>query len=203
MVVRVVQMREQVQDYINVCSNGAGRIFSPFLLGPVNLYNGFKATCVENGWQFSKIYPCHTVSIKNRGICITPKYWKWAKAGWENNRAQRRPMGRGSKPLFSLWKSKRYDYINARKHIYIPLYAKAVFKLKAYEKLKRKYNSLGYLCIKDFDGYDYIKLGMTLEDVLNEPRKIMGHGHVLAMMLDQHISVDIYGNVWVFGKCIK
>jgi hypothetical protein len=35
-------------------------------------------------------------------------------------------MGRGAKPEYSLWDGERLDYIEARKRIYAPLYARAV-----------------------------------------------------------------------------
>ena len=35
----------------------------------------------------------------------------------------------------------------------------------------------------DFDGYDYVAKRMSLNDVINEPKKKMGHAFVLAMLL--------------------
>lgn len=35
----------------------------------------------------------------------------------------------------------------------------------------------------DFDAYDYQKLGMTLDEVINNPNKKMGHAFILIMLL--------------------
>ena len=39
------------------------------------------------------------------------------------------------------------------------------------------------LILLDYDAYDHIKLGMSLIDVINEPRRKMGHAFVLILML--------------------
>jgi hypothetical protein len=41
------------------------------------------------------------------------------------------------------------------------------------------------ITIQDYDAYNHHELGMTLEDVLNNPDRKMGHGFVLAMMLEE------------------
>lgn len=43
------------------------------------------------------------------------------------------------------------------------------------------------LIIQDFDAYDHHGEGMTLDDVLNNPDRKMGHGFVLAMMIEEEI----------------
>lgn len=71
----------------------------------------------------------------------------------------------------------------ARAKIYIPLYAKAVAKTDAFQKLWKMYKTHDAIILWDFDGYDRRKFGMTLLDVLTDPKKKMGHAFVLAMML--------------------
>lgn len=39
----------------------------------------------------------------------------------------------------------------------------------------------------DFDGYNHERLGMTLDDVMDNPKLKMGHAFVLKMMLVGHI----------------
>jgi len=152
---------------------------SPFHLGPVPLYGGHVSQNVENGWQYSKTYKCH-VDSKNDP---TPEYFEWARAGWENTRAVRYPMGKGAKPEYSYWDGQKLGYIEARKKIYLPLYMTAVVESEAYRTLKNIY-AKNDIYLRDFDGYNHRKLGMTYEQVLNNPNKTMGHAFVLAMMLE-------------------
>src|SRR5689334_18107735 len=79
---------------------------SPFNLGPIHLYGNHTARIFENAWQFSKLYPEHA---DNNGQ-PTAKYWQWATAGWASTRPQRYPMGKGRRPLCSLWDGQRLGY---------------------------------------------------------------------------------------------
>ena len=103
-------------------------------------------------------------------------------------------MGKGLKPLYSYWKIGdnyyKLDYIQARKLIYIPLYAKAVVKTDGFARLqdllKQGYN----LALSDFDGYDNEFLNMNIKQVVENPKKPMGHAFVLKMLLDGLILVE-------------
>jgi hypothetical protein len=48
-------------------------------------------------------------------------------------------------------------------------------------------NSDKDIYLLDFDGYNYIELGMSLDDVINNSNKKMGHAFVLALMLKQNL----------------
>ena len=152
---------------------------SPFFLGSVPLYNNQIALNVENGWQYSKVYKQY-VGIDGNP---TGEYFKWAQEGWANSRAVRYPMGKGIRPEYSYWDGFKLTYVEARKKIYIPLYAYAVVNTSAYRKLKELYEKQD-IGLRDFDGYNHKKLNMTYEEVLNSPDKKMGHAFVLAMMLE-------------------
>lgn len=155
---------------------------SPFFLGPCKLYGGYTAKKMENAWQYCKVYAKHTDANQDP----TDAYWRWAKQGWADEWAHRYPMGKGAKPLYSWWDGQKLDYISARKKIYVPLYARAVKKTKAYERLKHIYNYSGRVVyLWDFDGYDNEALGMSLVDVLNDPTRTMGHAFILARMLEK------------------
>jgi len=159
------------------------RGLSPFFIDPCKLYGNYIAKRMENAWQYSKVYKCHIDYNGNP----TANYWKWAKTGWADDWAHRYPMGKGAKPEYSLWAGEQLGYIEARKKIYIPLYARAVKKTVAYKKLKTIYNSGQSIYLWDFDGYDNEKLGMSLTDVLECPTKTMGHAFILARMLEKGI----------------
>ncbi len=173
---------DKIKDYINTTSRATGwsRGLSPFVLGPVRLYDGHTAMNVENGWQFAKVYKEH-VDIHGQP---TKHYWDWAIAGWNNPRAVRYPMGKGALPLYSLWKGQKLTYVEARKKIYCPLYARAVRKTEAFKELVKRHDYYGDLWLWDFDSYNHRALGMTYQDVIDCPNRKMGHAFVLAMLLE-------------------
>jgi hypothetical protein len=160
---------------------------SPFHLGPCPLYDGYTAAVMENAWQYAKVYKQHTDSSGDP----TEAYWNWAKQGWTSTVPVRYPMGRGARPEYSLWKGEHLGYIDARKRIYAPLYAEAVQKTKGWQRLVQLYHERDTIILRDYDGYRHDKDNMSLSDVLNEPRKIMGHAFVLKMLLtDDMESLD-------------
>jgi len=183
-VVNIIGKRDNPSKYKNVIdttlhSKGWGRGLSPFFVGPVQLYDGYTSKNVENAWQFSKVYP----QFVDKGGDIIDAYLGWAIKGWCDSYAHRYPMGKGVKPLFSYWDGKRLSYIESRKKIYIPLYAKSVAQTNAFYQLKALYEKEGEVTLVDFDGYDFKKLGMTINDVINTPFRKMGHAFVLGMLL--------------------
>lgn len=107
----------------------------------------------------------------------------WAFRGWRKEKADRYPMGKGAVPEYSYWDGERLSYTEARRRIYIPLYARAVKRTEEFEELRRLYRELDVLYLWDFDGYDHRAKGLTLLEVMNRPDLKMGHGFVLAMML--------------------
>jgi hypothetical protein len=135
---------------------------------------------MENAWQYAKVYACHVNADGNP----SPEYFKWAKTGWRASRAHRYPMGKGAVPEYSYWNKKKLTYVEARKEIYIPLYSAAVAQTEAFEQLREIHAQSEDIWLWDFDGYDYHKLGMTLEEVRDCPHRKMGHAFVLAMMLE-------------------
>lgn len=191
--VRVFALRRPKPDCVGTLVNTtsgsttSSRGLSPFFLGPIALYDGFVAQNMENAWQYCKVYAEHADTDGNP----TEAYWVWAKAGWANPTAVRFPMGRGAKPLYSLWKGEKLDYIQARHKIYAPLYAAAVSKTPAFKELKQLYEK----CIKsneplglvDFDGWDHVGQGIPLEAVIMYPKPKMGHAFVLAGLLENNL----------------
>ena len=185
-VIRVMTMRGRIPEQdaehtmvINTTSRSKGiwKQFSPFRLGPlqVPLADGttYTARNFENAWQYSKVYAGH--------IGDPEAYLTWAKQGWDNAKAVRYPMGKGMKPEHAVWGEKTLGYIEARKTIYAPHYAALVVKTGAFRTLKAIVESGKYktIWLRDFDGYDHTFLGMSLDRVLNEPKRKMGHAFVL------------------------
>jgi hypothetical protein len=183
---------------IDTTSRGNNKDLSPFYLGPVPTYEpGVTATNVENLWQYSKVYKEHAYAPKSfeslndpMAYEPSPLYYDFRDVGWKTQRAVRYPMGKGAKPLYSFWKGTKLSYVEARKKIYIPAYASAVVRTESYRMLFDTIMNTPNepnIILRDFDGYDYIKMGMTLKEVANNPKKSMGHGFVLAMLLTGEI----------------
>lgn len=187
--VRVLGPRDpKEKNVINTTSNSPEtKEFSPFYLGPCKVLNHFLAIRMENAWQYSKVYKCHVDKKGNP----SKEWYEWAYKGWDDPKAHRYPMGKGAKPLYSYWDGKKLDYIAARLHIYIPLYAKLVKHTDSFKKLKKRYKAGEQITLWDFDGYDHIKKGYTLTDVVFDPHRKMGHAFVLAMLLEKHPLVAL------------
>lgn len=172
-------------------SKNWSRGLSPFFLGPISWYDQsrdqtFESKNVENLWQFSKLYPEH----QNADGTPSEAYWDWAQKGWADSYAHRYPMGRGKIPNCAWWCGKALTYVEARKEIYIPYYSMAVKLSSAYQTLLevvRQTNADGRdVYLRDFDGFD--KTDMTWDEVINDPKRKMGHAFVLAMLLEQDLK---------------
>ena len=175
--------------YVNTTSRSSeswSLQLSPFYLGPCDLYEGVIAKKMENAWQYSKVYDCHIDADGDP----TTEYFEWAVKGWNSNYAQRYPMSKGAIPKYSYWNGHKLDYIAARKHIYVPLYANSVIKTDAYNKLQDIVNSGKNLYLLDFDAYRHRDKNMCLTDVLNNSDKKMGHAFVLMMLLENDIALN-------------
>ena len=166
---------------VNTTSRGTWKGLSPFYIGPCPLYEDQGVSLnMENAWQYSKVYAQH-VGPDGRP---TPAYFEWARDGWSNQRAVRYPMGRGVKPEFSWWGEEhgQVSYVEARKLIYIPLYVRAVSRTADFHRLRALYRTAGSLVLWDFDGWTS---GMTFKAKLNDPSRPLGHGHILAALLER------------------
>lgn len=163
-------------------SDNWSRALSPFLIEGGHLYGNYYAKNVENAWQGSKVYECHD----NNGVPLND-YFLWAQKIWNDSYAHRYPMGKGVKPLYSWWDGQKLDYIEARKKIYIPIYARGVIKTDAFKRLLYMYRTTPKdIYLIDFDGYNHIEEGISLTEVLNDPSKSMGHAFVIYSLLEKY-----------------
>jgi hypothetical protein len=156
---------------------------SPFIIGPVSV-DGELATNVENGWQYSKVYAEH-LDENNE---IKPEYFEWRQKGFQTRQGIRYPMGKGVKPLFSYVGGNRYDYFEAKRNIYIPLYSNAALETKAFENLVLYVEQMKKVCILDFDAYDHT--GMSKEEIILNPKIKFGHGFCLLWMLQEVFELN-------------
>ena len=172
--------------HIDTTSNsGQFRELSPFILGRINIRElGIASENFENLWQFSKVYSEHIDEKGNPSL----KWYQWRENGFVDTKAHRYPMGKGRIPLYSYWNEKKLGYIDARKQIYATIYGEYVLQTNAFTRLSDLYGEVSKqgtnLILLDYDAYDHRRLGMTLVDVINEPKRKMGHAFVLEMILE-------------------
>ena len=163
-------------------SDNWSRGLSPFLVPCGHLYGNYYSINVENGWGGSKVYKEFDDNGKPK-----PEYFIWAQKIWRDKWAHRYPMGKGKIPLYSWWDGQSLDYIEARKKIYVPIYARGVIKTKAFKKLLYIYRTIKKdIYLIDFDGYNHIEMGKSMTEVLNDPHMRMGHAFVIYSLLEKY-----------------
>jgi hypothetical protein len=168
---------------IDVTSNSKtdGKWLSPFFLGRMELYDGYTATSIENGYQFAKLYFEHADTDHNP----TPAYWKWAQEGWNNPKPIKHPLGAWRTPLYHLWKGQRLNRLKAQNEIFVPEYVRLASKTDAFTRLKALYErTTRDIVLLDYEGYQHRFLELDWEQVMNHPDFPIGQGFVLCMMLE-------------------
>lgn len=166
-------------------SKNWGKYLSPFNLGPVDIYDGYWAHNLENAYQFTKVYPEYANCFEEPNSA----YFEWAQKGWQTKHPIKYPMGAWNQHLFHWWKGKKITNLEAQNLIFLPSYAKVVQTTDAFKRLKNIYEtSENDIYLKDFEGYDYRALGMTWDDVVNDPNKPVGQGFALAMILEGYLK---------------
>jgi hypothetical protein len=158
---------------------------SPFILKGGHLYKEYYSKNVENAWQASKVYS----EFLDKNGNPSEEYFKWALNIWNSDYAYRYPMGKGRIPEYSYWDGEKLSYVEARKKIYIPIYSRAVKESDAFKKLIYLYkNEEKDIYLIDFDGYNHVKINKTLDEVINDPNKKMGHAFVIYAILTEIIK---------------
>lgn len=166
---------------------------SPFYLGPIKAYDGLESKTMENLWQFSKVYADMVDANGNP----TAQYYEWRRQGFENPKAIRHPHK--GKPLYNYWNGEKLGYIESRMKVYIPAYATCILnRPEAFNIIRDGYLEGKNIALADYDGYNFKRMGMSYEEMMLNPDKIMGHGHVLAMMIERPDIVNelLYNSVY-------
>lgn len=169
---------------INVTSKSDdewSRMLSPFYLGPVSV-NGTMSLNVENAWQYSKVYPEHVDASGNP----TKEYFAWRDKGYASSKADRYPMGKDARPIYSLVDGQKYDYLEAKEKIYTKLYGEAVTKTESFEILLELSKEGRNLCLLDFDAYDHT--GKTKQEIMDNQTRKFGHGFCLKWLLEERLK---------------
>lgn len=206
---------------------------SPFYIGPCKSSYGIEFKRFENMWQFSKVYEGDTVFNKKLSLkkempipfyCSdndgnpTQEWYDICMIGAQSDIAYRRPFT--GKPLYHYYKNangqiEKLNYVESRKKVYIPEYAKLIYNTPTFQKLKSLADSGKKIAIVDFDAYNYYNpLAMekiyasalkkynnlsytlkdllnikTMKDVINFAGLPAGHGFVIKILLQDDIQV--------------
>jgi hypothetical protein len=188
------------------------RELSPMYLGPVETYSGKKARTVEAAWQFSKVASAiwseesqkfiSTDHLSEDGL-FTQEWFDWRDFYWgcealthhspkfnQYKNFLRRPYGKNAKIEYIFWDGEKLNQVDSRKKVYIQLYEQAALKSDSFKKLcdlaiKEK------IKIFDFDSYDHIALGMSFEDCINYVDHPLGHGLVLANLIEKTLGIPL------------
>jgi len=201
---------------------------SPFYVGPVISSDGVKSEVFEIFWQCGKVYPCHDENGKPNA-----EFFKWRNNLYSQRVCSKDLMRHACNDLGYTHKDTRYfayfdktkneyiplNYVESRKKVYIPEYAKLVYNTESFKWLKSIVDSGKKVALVDFDGYNYYSeraksklyesysnkckkenrtIDRKLEDftkisnikeVINCPYLLAGHGFVLKMLLEGDIEV--------------
>lgn len=165
------------------------RSMSPFFVGPLLTAKGETCQRFENFYQYSKVHASLADSMGNP----TEAYFEWRKSGFKEEKAHRHPKGGNGKTLYSLFYEETEDgyliesrlgYIEARKKLYIPSYAKLVVNTEGYRIIKNIYDEGANIALFDVDAYDELDMGRVVN-----ANKVMGHSFVIKMLLQGDIEV--------------
>lgn len=162
---------------INVTSKGTEKwkLLSPSVVSDVWCYSSLSARTMQNAWVYSQVYE----EMDDHGVPKNPEWYDWRDRGFARKNATYYPMGgrKDLKPLYTHWGDAFYGKLEARKHIYIPLYHRSLRNNQAMKHLRKLYKDGVKLAIRDFDCYP---MGdKTFEEILRDTDAPFGHGFVL------------------------
>jgi hypothetical protein len=188
---------------VNVCSGAPGqnKQLSPMLLGPITakkhgwtdedhgekLYGvkrPFHARNLENMWQSSKVWEGEEDSTtkmpgkawyeRRQRLWRDTKGHRWVKKGKDAS-------GNRNIALYQMWGARKLSYLEARRHIYCPIYSELVQQTDAYKKLEQRLQKGENLLLLGFDGYPQGQ--RTWKECFEDISKPFGHEQTLACLL--------------------
>ena len=140
------------------------RELSPFYVGPVMSADGIKAEIFEIFWQCGKVYPCH-----DQGGKPNAAYFEWRNKFYAESTCTKGLMRHACKSLgyehmdtlyFAYFDKEKQEYIplkyvEARKRVYFPEYAKLIYNTESFQYLKSLVDSGKKIALVDFDACNY------------------------------------------------
>lgn len=201
---------------------------SPFFVGPLMSSDGVRAEIFEIFWQCGKVYPCHDDNGKPNDA-----YFEWRNYFYSQTECTKDLMRHTCKSIgyehndaryFAYFDRKHGDYIplgyvEARKKVYFPEYAKLIYNTESFKYLKSLVDSGKKIALVDFDACNYNepcamkkeyiayinkckrdKIAPTLTEIdflkitslkelINAPFMKVGHGCVIKALLQGDIEV--------------
>ena len=153
---------------------------SPFYLGPVIGPDGAKANVLEIFWQCGKVYPCHDDNGKPNA-----EYFVWRDYFYSQPKCSKDLMRHACKSIGYEHKDCRYfayydkekgkyvplNFVEARKKVYFPEYAKLVCNTESFKWLKSLVDNGEKIALVDFDAYNYNEscaMGKKYEQYVNK-----------------------------------
>lgn len=202
--------------------------FSPFYVGPVTSSDGVRAEIFEIFWQCGKVYPCHDASGHPNA-----DYFAWRNYFYAQTACTKSLMRHTCESLGYEHTDARYfayfdratgtylplDYVEARKKVYFPEYAKLIYNTESFRYLKSLVDSGKKIALVDFDACNYNEpcamqkehaaylnrckknqvsptlteddfLGIkSLKDLINAPFMKVGHGCVIKALLQGDLEI--------------
>lgn len=142
------------------------RQVSPFFVGPVTGPDGASAPNLEVFWQCGKVFPHH-----DGGDGPSPSFFAYRNEMYGKLQGEI-PKPRMRHPYHEFgydaddmcywpyWNStegryERLSYLEARKRVYVPEYARLVAKSSAFKQLKELVDRGEKIALLDFDGFNY------------------------------------------------
>ena len=140
---------------------------SPFFVGPLTSSDGVRAEIFEIFWQCSKVYPCHDDNGKPNDA-----YFEWRNYFYSQTECTKDLMRHSCKSLGYEHSDTRYFayfdkekgeyvplyYVEARKKVYFPEYAKLIYNTESFQYLKSLVDSGKKIALVDFDACNYNEL---------------------------------------------
>jgi hypothetical protein len=156
---RVERNKEFMKEHPNFAKE-----LSPFFIGPLVSSDGVTANIFEIFWQCGKVYPCH-----DQGGKPNAAYFEWRNKFYAESTCTKDLMRHACKSLgyehwdtlyFAYFDKEKQEYIplnyvEARKRVYFPEYAKLIYNTESFQYLKSLVDSGKKIALVDFDACNY------------------------------------------------
>lgn len=220
---RITRNKEFMEAHPNFAKE-----LSPMFIGPLVSSDGVRAENFELFWQCGKVYPCHDDNGKPNAA-----YFEWRNFFYSQTECTKDMKRHTCKSLGYEHKDARYfayfdnekkeyiplNYVEARKKVYFPEYAKLVYNTESFKYMKSLVESKKRIALVDFDACNYNEICAmkkqynsylnackkhkssptlteddftrikSMKELINAPFMKVGHGCVIKALLQGDIEV--------------
>lgn len=140
---------------------------SPFYVGPVVSSDGVEAQIFEVFWQCGKVYPCHDDGGKPNDAYFEWRNYFYAQTECTKNLMRHTCQSIGYEHADARYfayfdkQAKEYlplSYVEARKKVYFPEYAKLIYNTESFQYLKSLLTGGNKIALVDFDACNYYEM---------------------------------------------